>query len=279
MQTSDDRHIWLNGNLMRAADAVISPFDHGFTTGDGVFETMISDNGSPFAFSRHMRRMKRACEKMGLRAPDADHVRQGCSEVLAKNDESSGSSKVRVTVTSGEGSGEQTVVISSGPLPEFEPIATVHSISYTRNERGLLAGIKSTSYAENAVALKFARSLGATEAIFGNCAGNLCEGASTNVFVVEGACVVTPPLSAGCLGGITRELVIELCQQYEIEFAERDLSMSEFSLAKEAFLTSSLRDIQPIGRIDSRDLNTTENAITRWLIDLFKLLRERDIDP
>ena len=98
---------------------------------------------------------------------------------------------------------------------------------WPRNERGALAGVKTTSYAENVVALSYARQQGAAEAIFGNLAGNLCEGSGTNVFVVAGGRLVTPPLSAGCLAGVTRGLVIEWAGA-----VEEDLPLSALAEAR-----------------------------------------------
>ena len=99
-----------------------------------------------------------------------------------------------------------------GPPPGPTDVATV---PWPRNERGALAGLKTISYGENVVALHYARERGATEAVFANLAGNLCEGTGTNVFVCIDGRVLTPPLSAGCLAGVTRDLILELTDASE----------------------------------------------------------------
>ena len=277
MQTSPEPTFWLNGALCSTEDAGISPSDAGFTTGDGVFETLLVENGKPFALTRHLNRLDAACGRVGLPAPDQDALRVGCAEMVEATVSPATPARLRITVTGG--TERPTTTITTGPAPNHSPNAAVHLLTYTRNERSVLAGVKSTSYGENVVALRFAKSLGGDEAIFGNTAGNLSEGSCTNVFVVDGVRVLTPPLSSGCLPGVTRELVLELCREFEIEVEETDLPMAEFARVGEGFLTSSLRHLQPIRSIDGLSIDVEENAITRWLIDLYRVLRERDSDP
>src|SRR4029078_9248441 len=112
-----------------------------------------------------------------------------------------------------------------------------------RNERCPLAVLKTTSYAENVIALAYAAERGASEAVFGNLAGNLCEGTGTNVFVAVGGRLVTPPLAAGCLAGVTRALVLELT-----DAVEENVALGALARVDEAFLTSSTRDVQAVGR-------------------------------
>ena len=120
---------------------------------------------------------------------------------------------------------------------------------WTRNPDSAVAGIKTTSYAENVVALASANARGASEALFGNTRGELCEGTGSNVFVVLEGRVFTPPLSSGCLAGITRELVIEWCGAIEAS-----LPLAVLQSAGEVFVTSSTRDVHPVHRVDERNL-------------------------
>ena len=108
-------------------------------------------------------------------------------------------------------------------------------------------GVKTISYGENVVALAYARERGAGEAIFANLAGNLCEGTGTNVFLAVGGRLVTPPLSSGCLAGVTRDLLLEL-----LDVVEDDLPLSALASADEAFLSSSTREVQPISAVDGQ---------------------------
>jgi branched-chain amino acid aminotransferase len=136
-------------------------------------------------------------------------------------------------------------------------VANVVVAPWPRNERSPLAGVKSTSYAENVLALAAAQRDGADEAVFANTAGNLCEGTGTNVFVAVAGRLVTPPLSAGCLAGVTREIVCEL-----VDVEVRDLPIDALRSATEAFLTSTSRRVQPIARVDGRVLTACPGPLT-----------------
>jgi branched-chain amino acid aminotransferase len=147
-------------------------------------------------------------------------------------------------------------------------------LPWPRNERGLLAGVKTTSYAENVRALAWARERGAAEAIFGNLAGNLCEGTGTNVVVVTGGRLVTPPLSAGGLAGVTRALVVEWAG-----VAEEDLPLAALASAEEAFLTGTTRDVQPIRLVDGVPLPAMPGPLTRKAAEIFAARSADSPDP
>ncbi len=146
---------------------------------------------------------------------------------------------------SGRKAGEPTLLVVVTAAEKAIPTTKAVTVPWTRNEHGALAGLKSTSYAENVMALAYAEDRGGSEAIFANTRGMLCEGTGTNVFCVIDGLVVTPPLSAGCLAGITRELIIEWHDVHE-----RDLTMAELAAADEVFLTSTTRDVQGLHQLD-----------------------------
>jgi branched-chain amino acid aminotransferase len=159
-------------------------------------------------------------------------------------------------------------------------VARVITLPWPRNERSPLAGVKSTSYAENALALAEARRHGADEAVFFNTAGRLCEGSGSNVFVVQEGILVTPPLEDGCLAGVTRSLVLELARDLGLPARESPVTMGTWTNLSEAFLTSTTRDIQPVGRIDDRDLAAAPGQITdllarEWRRRVFPVARGR----
>ena len=143
---------------------------------------------------------------------------------------------------------------------------------WTRNETGALAGLKTTSYAENVRALRWAVERGATEAIFANTRGELCEGTGTNVFVVVDGQVQTPPLSSGCLAGVTRGLVLELA-----DVCEADLPIDILRTADEVFLTSTTRDVQGLTSVDGRRLEV--GPVTASIAAVFRDLVARSLDP
>jgi branched-chain amino acid aminotransferase len=271
--------VWIDGGLADAAVARVSPFDHGLLTGDGVFESLRVSRSVPFAVRRHLERLARSAAGLRLPCPPAEVVRAAMGQVVAANGLEEG--RLRVTVTAGPaplGSDradvEPTVIVAGGPLPAWPPAADVVVSPWPRNERSALAGLKTTSYGENVVALAHARDHGAGEAIFANLKGHLCEGTGTNVFVGVSGRLVTPPLSTGCLAGVTRELLLEL-----VEAEEADLPVAALASADEAFLTSSTRDVQPVRAVDGRRLATCPGPLTVAAAGAFRDLLDGNLDP
>jgi branched-chain amino acid aminotransferase len=272
--------VWVNGGLVDAASAVIPVADHGLTVGDGLFETMKVVDGHAFAMTRHLARLRRTASGMGLHGvPDDDVLRGAVDDTIAANGAAVG--RLRVTVTGGigpagttRGDAPPTVLVVCGPPGEWDATAAVATVPWPRNERGALAGLKTTSYAENVIALEHAHAAGASEAIFGNTVGNLCEGTGSNVFVVLDGRLLTPPLASGCLAGVTRELVLEV-----VEAVEEDVPMTALARVEEAFLTSSTRDVQAIGSIDGRPLASAPGPLTRAAMDAWRTLEASSLDP
>ncbi|MDP1592584.1 MAG: aminotransferase class IV [Prosthecobacter sp.] len=268
-------YIWINGRVVSTAEARISPFDHGFLVGDGVFETLVARNGKPFTPTRHWKRLVASCESMGITPPAFEVYWQAIHEVMLANDLPD--ARVRVTLTSGDGPlgsdrGESpaTMTAAATPLKPWPPTETVITVPWPRNERGALTGIKSTSYAENVRALALAHAQGAGEALFANTRDELCEGTGTNIFIVAGGRVQTPPLSSGCLAGVTRGLVIEACQASGIPVEETDLSITVLKTCDEAFLSSSTRDVHPLARINEREMPGVAGALTQRVAQAFR---------
>ena len=274
--------VWLDGQLVDAEQARVSPFDHGMTVGDGVFETLQVVRATPFAVRRHLGRLRRSAAGLGLTVPvDDRELRRAMQAVVEANEVERG--RLRLTVTGGvgplgsdRGGAPATVVVATADLPAWPASTAVVTCPWPRNERSAVAGLKSTSYAENVVALSYAHERGASEALFANTVGMLCEGTGTNVFVGLGGRLVTPPLSSGCLAGITREL---LCELLGDRVEQADVPMAQLADADEAFLTSSTRDVQAIHSIDGRPLPTTPGPLTSTAAAAFADLLERDLDP
>jgi branched-chain amino acid aminotransferase len=155
----------------------------------------------------------------------------------------------------------------------------VVTVPWTRNEGGAVTGLKTTSYAENVRALAYARDRGAGEAIFLNTTRELCEATGSNVFVLAGGVVRTPPEGAGCLLGVTRALVLELCAEHGIAAEEAALGPADLAQSDEAFLTSSTREVQPIAHADGRALPAAPGPTTEKIAALFTELIARDPDP
>ena len=272
--------VYVNGKLVAADDATVAVGDHGLTVGDGLFETMKVVDGTAFALTRHLRRLERTAAGLGLHdVPDAGELREAIAATIEAN--GAGVGRVRLTVTGGigpagttRGATGPTVLVVCSPPAEWPPTADVITVPWPRNERGALAGLKTTSYAENVIALERAHAAGADEAIFANTVGDLCEGTGTNVFVVVDGQLVTPPLASGCLAGVTRELLIGV-----IDVAEAALPITALLDAEEAFLTSSTRDVQPIATVDGRSLGRAPGPHTAAAMQTFAALAASSLDP
>ncbi|AKG41776.1 class iv aminotransferase [Streptomyces xiamenensis] len=272
--------IWLDGELRDADSAKVSVFDHGLTVGDGVFETLKTEHGRPFAMSRHLDRLAASAAGLGLPEPDRDEVRRACRAVL-DNSEPVPFGRLRITYTGGtsplgsdRGDAPPTLLIAHAETARRPATTAVITVPWTRNERGALAGLKSTSYAENVIALARAHQQAASEALFANTTGALCEGTGTNVFVVLDGELHTPPLASGCLAGITRALVVEWAGAKETE-----LPMDVLQRADEIFLTSSTRDVQAVRRVDDRELPGAPGPVTAEALRVFQARSAADIDP
>lgn len=278
--TTPGLRVWVNGRLYDdPTEARVGVTDHGLVVGDGVFEALKVVPAGPFAVRRHLARLDRSSASLGLPAPDHALVRRAIEELL--DGQSYALGKIRITYTAGRGPlgsgpayGPQTLVVAVEDTEAPGPTADVVTVPWSRNEHGALAGVKSTSYAENVRALAYAAERGAGEALLLNTAGHLCEGTGSNVYCVLGDTLVTPPLSAGPLAGITRELLLEWSDGAVVE---RDLTLAEAQAADEVFLTSSLRDVQPVRRWDDRELGAS--PVTDRLARTFAERAGADLDP
>ncbi len=272
--------VWINGTLVPDEEARVSVFDHGLVTGDGVFETVKVTRGVPFALSRHLARLGRSAAGIGLTPPDLEQIRAGALAV-AQSPGRPDLARMRITVTGGiaplgseRGGGPLTMIVAIGEMHAPAPWCDVVTVPWPRNEHGALSGLKTTSYAENVRALAYASDRGGSEAIFANTAGNLCEGTGTNVFIVSEGRLLTPPLSSGCLAGVTRGLVIEWAGA-----AEQDVPLEALAGADEAFLTGTTRDVQPIRRVNGQALPDVPGPITRKAAEVFAMRAAESADP
>jgi branched-chain amino acid aminotransferase len=261
--------VWINGRVLSDPTAPAVPVtDHGLTVGDAVFEAVKVVDGKPFALRRHLERLERSAAGLGLLGLDTGAVRRGVAAVLEGDAMPLG--RLRITVTggnaplgSGRGDDPLTTIVVAAPMDPAPETTAVITVPWPRNERGALAGLKTTSYAENVVALAAAREKGASEAVFANLAGHLCEGTGTNVFYVVDGEVRTPTLASGCLAGVTRALVLEWFGAREV-----DEPIDVAATADEVFLVSTTRDVQGVHRWDDRELAApgplTRRAAAAW---------------
>ncbi len=272
--------IWVNGALLDGpTSAAISPLDHGLTTGDGVFETVKIVDGQPFAVTKHLERLTVSATGLGLAEPHHEYVRAGIDAVMAASRRIA-FGRLRITYTGGTSSlssdrsgAEPTLVVASQEIKHRPATAAIVTVPWVRNERSAVAGLKTTSYAENVLALAHAKERGASEAIFANTVGHLCEGTGSNIFCVYNGELVTPTLESGALSGVTRNLVLAW-----FGGVERDVPLARLAEADEVFLTSTTRDIQPVHRVDDRDL-AAPGEVTAAVMKVFAARSAEDLDP
>ncbi|MBM6399751.1 aminotransferase class IV [Phycicoccus sonneratiae] len=254
-----DIRVWVDGARVPADAPAVSAVDHGVTVGDGAFETAKVEDGVPFALGRHLARMDRTIAGLGLPAADHDRVREGVAAVLEGPPMPFG--RLRWTVTAGRGplgsdrlDSALTYIVTA--VEQARPAASgrVVTVPWVRNERSATVGLKTTSYAENVVALARAAEQGAIEALFANTRGELCEGTGCNVFVVTDGVLRTPALDSGCLAGISRALVIEWSREDGLDVVEETLPLEVLAEADEVFITSSVKDVMPVSAVDGRAL-------------------------
>jgi branched-chain amino acid aminotransferase len=281
---------WVNGRIVDAAADSVSALDRGLTLGLGAFETLLIRNGEAFAITRHLLRLGRSSRLLGLPPPEDAEVRDAVAETLA----AAGPlprGRLRITLTAGPApspqadpapphrgvrDGEPTLILTAATAPGPGRCVAV-TLPWVRNERSPTAGAKCVSYAENVLARDQARRLGADEALLANTRGELCEGTASNVFVLLDGVLVTPPLSSGCLPGVTRELLLEWAAPAGLPVLERELPFEVLRAADEVLLTSSLRGVQPIEVLDGREL--PPNPARQLVVDLYRQRSLVDIDP
>jgi branched-chain amino acid aminotransferase len=246
---------WVNGVVVPPDAPAVSARDRGLTLADGVFETMRAHGGRIFRRQRHLFRL--AAGLSTLRFPTVPDLDRWLTEATAALGTRDGS--VRLTVTRGIASGgwapptdvRPTVIVTVAPLPQFPAEIYERGLSVCiaagrRNEHALTAGAKTLAFTDSVVALIDAHGRGAGDALFLDTAGHLSEATASNLFIVRGRDLITPPLSCGALPGITRRGIMEVAVGDGLNVREQAIDTNDLTCADEAFLTSTLRGIVPV---------------------------------
>jgi branched-chain amino acid aminotransferase group I len=284
--------IYLNGRLIPRSEAKLSPFDHGFLYGYGLFETMRAYNGHIFRLDSHLTRLRCSAESIGLTHSilttdgGKQSLKAACMATLEANELRN--ARIRLTVSAGEGDmtpdpgtcSNPTVLITAQhlvPLPpeKYESGFKAALSSLRRNSQSPLSRLKSTCYMENILARMAARATGCDEAIFLNEQGYLAEGSSTNIFLVSNGELMTPCFESGVLPGITRDAVLEIARTSNIKATERWVELNELIEAQEAFLTNSILELMPLVSVEGRPIGTGKpGKLTRDLLFAYRKLVE-----
>jgi branched-chain amino acid aminotransferase len=253
----------IDGRIVPTPEARVPASDDGLLRGDGVFEVIRLYAGRPFALAEHLDRLERSGAAIELpveREPLEDEI----AALLAEFGEHEG--QLRLVITRG---GRRLAATEN--LPDLGPTVSLASVTYSPT--GILTGVKSLSYAANMQATRLAKSQGADEAVLVRPDGIVLEPPTSTVFWVSGDGELrTPALDAGILASITRARLLG-----ELEVAEGEFQIDDLRSAREAFLASTVREVQPVSAIDGRDLPDCPGERTREALAAFEAVLAREM--
>ncbi|HWR39309.1 MAG TPA: aminodeoxychorismate lyase [Patescibacteria group bacterium] len=270
-----------NGAVTTVEQSRISPLDHGFLYGHGLFETLRVYHGQPFAWDRHYRRLQAGATLLEWpKLPRSEDLDRRMQELLTASGLVEAS--IRLTLSRGAGAprpdpsscGSLSVVIfaqayTPPPAEVYQRGWSLQTTGYTRNQQSPLCRLKSANYLENLLAKQAASRSGAKEALFLNTRGTVAEGTMSNLFIVEKGCLLTPDIASGLLPGITREIILELARKSDLDVSEEPISLQRAMESDEVFLSSSLLEIMPVTLWDGQAVGGDGN-ITQQLRQLYR---------
>ncbi|MCL2454368.1 MAG: aminotransferase class IV [Micrococcales bacterium] len=275
----DTTAVWCDGRLRSPDEPVVRATDRGLTSGLGVYESLAVIDGRTFALTRHLARLARSAQVVGVRLPGDDVLRGAVEEVVGAGRWPYG--RLRITVTAGASDEERGTVVVTGTSARPVDRVRVVRVPWVRNERSAVAGAKSLSSAGNLVAARAASAAGADEAVLANGRGELCECTTSNVLVELSGALLTPPLSSGCLGGVTRELLLEWSAGWDVPVREQTMPytiLDEVAAGRAGLAVSSTsRTVVPVTELDGHPSGDTPSA--RRARELFDARRRDDLDP
>ena len=265
------RTVFLNGGFADADQARISVWDGGWLHGAGLFETMRAYRGRIFRLDAHLDRLMASAAKLlfPLERPDLP-LTSDFDELLSRNELSE--ARVRLTVSAGpmiglesdeantdDGRPNLTVCASASPLAPYPPELFAKGMAvavspYKVAPNNPIAGHKCTCYLPRLLALRDAHARACGEALWFTTNNLLAEGSISNVFVVGGGKLATPPLDMPVLPGITRSVIIELAAAAGIEVEQKPLTINDLLDADEVFLTNSIMEVMPVCRVEKREI-------------------------
>ncbi len=284
-------YVYLNGNIITEDKATVSIRDRGFLYGDAIFETLRSYDGRPFMLDEHLERLAASADALGISTGQTLRTQEELRGAVARLLESNKlkNAYIRITLsrgaggTGGEGllpaeTSSPTLVIESRPFRPYpdesykEGMRLIIS-GYRRSTTNPVMRHKTANFLPAILARREAAKRGGQDALFLNTEGNVCEGTVWNFFMVEAGSVITPPVTANLLPGITRKIVLRLCGEAGIAASEEVFGAERISRAGEAFITNSLMEIMPVASIDNDRIGTdVPGEITQRLMSAYKEL-------
>ncbi len=293
-----DIQIYLNGDMVAKADAKISVFDHGFLYGDGVFEGLRIYNRRIFRHDAHLERLWRSAKAIMLEIPlERAELKKAVEQTVAANELENG--YIRLIVSRGPGDlgldprkcPKPTLIIIADtialyPSEVYEQGMEIVTVSTRRNRPDALnPAIKSLNYLNNILAKIECIRAGVPECIMLNDKGTVAECSGDNLFIYTRdyagrAQLRTPPVSAGILEGITRDVVMQIAEEMGIECVERDMALFDVYGAEEVFLTGSAAEVVPVTKVDNRIIGAgTPGELTKKIIARFREITQSEGEP
>ncbi len=282
--------VYLNGSLVPVSQARVSPLDHGFLYGYGLFETMRVYGGHLFRLERHLARLERSARALSIDLDGIPSLEKAIYDTLKANQLSD--ARIRLMVSPGEEEMVPGVKAKSQPTvfimakSYVPPSEDVYRRGFTaivsrvhRSTRSPSSGLKSLSSLDILLARQEAAASGVAHAIMLNDDGLVAEGSSSNVFYVKDGTLFTPAEHCGILPGVTREVVLrELAPLLGISAQEADVALADLLEADEAFLTNSMIEVMPLTILADRSIGSGRpGALTQRLMKAYKALVERSL--
>jgi branched-chain amino acid aminotransferase len=270
------KFVYRNDHLVPVQEVRLSPGQAGLLNGWGVFTTIRIYHGQPFAFLRHWKRLttdanrlkiplewspETVLERLG-KLIDANQVQDGCARIYFVYN------RVGFWVSE-ETMPAVDLILYTADLPKRKGPVRLAMQSYGRYAASPLAGVKVTSWLENVWMLDQALRRGFDEVVLLNERNEVAECTAANIFCVRSGEVSTPPLSAGCLPGVSREVLLEMSVEAGVQIKEASLTPEDLLGADEVFITSTTREVQPVSQIEERQIAQVGGPVTRRLAEAF----------
>jgi branched-chain amino acid aminotransferase len=266
------RHVFHNDKLVPVEQVRLSPGQAGLLNGWGLFTTLRVVTGVPFAFERHWKRLRKDAERTHLPfAFDEETARQQLHEVILANQVREGCARIYVAYNkvgfwhSDEAFPDVDLIIYTADLPKYREPVRLAVREHGRHAASPLAGVKTTAWLNNVWHLYEAQREGWDEVVLLNERGEVSECTAANVFSIKNGTVYTPPLSSGCLEGVTRALLLEIAGQTGTPFEERTLKPGDLYLADEVFISSTNRTVLTVAEVHGHKMPVAPGPVTQRL--------------
>lgn len=262
------RSVIVDGNDVDPDAPAIGPLDEGLL-GHGVYESIRTYDGVPFALAEHLERLADGASVLAIGAPMdrlGEEVGRAAQTVVGA---AAQEARIRIVLTT-----SGTRIVSADPLPDRRADAesgiAVVTLPWPRPTEGPVIGVKATSTAATRVALAWARERGASTGVWLTPAGNVAEALTANVFAILDGALVTPPLTAGILAGVTRTHLLAWAREDGLDVVERDFTLPDLLGAEEAFVSATSEPVVPIATLDGDALGRPGGPTSRRLQRLFE---------